>query len=174
MVQNTSIHTRLFAAAYLLNSDNILLMKRADTHKLFPSVWAPVGGHIEAHELNRPEVACLREVAEETGISAAEIKDLTLKYITIRIKGSEIRQQYLYFGCITRTVFSPCPEGELHLVPIANLLDRPLSIVNQMTLEHYLEYGQYTSDVIVGTVSERDGLPHVTWVPLQDWGEFPV
>lgn len=171
---NNTIHTRLFAAAYLLNSDRILLMKRADTHKLFPSVWAPVGGHIEPHELNRPEAACLREVAEETGICPADINELTLKYITIRIKGNEIRQQYLYFGRITLTEFSSCPEGELHLVPIAELLNRPLSIVNRMTLEHYLEHGQHTSDVIVGTVSESEGLPHITWVPLQDWGDFPV
>lgn len=169
-----TIKTRTFAAAYLLNGDRMLMMKRAETHRLFPGVWAPVGGHIEPREINDPEAAVLREIEEETGLTPSEVSELTLKYITIRIKENELRQQYLYFGRIERCRFSSCPEGELHLIPLAEVLERTLSAVNKQTLEYHFAEGHARNEVMVGTVSNVDGLPRVTWAPLQDWGDFPL
>ncbi|EDO33399.1 predicted protein, partial [Nematostella vectensis] len=58
-------------AVVLQSSDNqVLLTRRAEHMRTFPSVWVPPGGHLESGEtLNQ---ACLRELREETGLDFAE------------------------------------------------------------------------------------------------------
>ncbi|MCU0482880.1 MAG: NUDIX domain-containing protein [Chloroflexi bacterium] len=51
----------------------VLLVRRA-AHSIFPGLWQPVTGHLEADE--RAPVAALREVAEEVGIGPAETEAL--------------------------------------------------------------------------------------------------
>jgi 8-oxo-dGTP diphosphatase len=65
---------RMLSTALLINSkDELLMMKRSLNRTLSPGLWAAVGGHLEPHELNHPRAACLREIAEETGIGHADI-----------------------------------------------------------------------------------------------------
>ena len=56
-----------------------------------------VGGHLEPFEINEPKIACLREIKEETGISAKIIKNLNLRYISVRNTGDEIRIHYIFW-----------------------------------------------------------------------------
>lgn len=58
-------------AAFLKHGNDYLLMKRAPNRIIAPEVWSGVGGKLERDELNDPQVACLREIEEETGIIAA-------------------------------------------------------------------------------------------------------
>lgn len=65
MSASSGLENQLTATGYILNSDRskILLLFH---HKL--QKWVPPGGHVEQNEL--PHECVLREVAEETGISA--------------------------------------------------------------------------------------------------------
>jgi len=168
------IRTRTFAAAYLLCQDQWLMLKRSETHILFPNVWAPIGGHVEQCEINSPLDTVLRELREEAGLLPSDVTDLKLKYITMRQKGPELRQLYLFFGHTDQRAFRTCREGEFHLIPQDKVLLRPLGAVNKLTLEYHFAEGARRADTMVGVVHVADGLPTVTWSPLQDWGEEPM
>lgn len=165
---------RTFAAAYILRGDYWLMLKRSPTHTLFPNTWAPVGGHVEVQDKCNPINTLLRELKEEADLSPSEVTDLRLKYITLRVKGQELRQLYLFFGRTARACFEHCREGEIHFVHKDQVLLRPLGAVNKLTLEYHLAEGESRTDVMVGAVHVADGLPAVTWLPLQDWGEEPM
>jgi 8-oxo-dGTP diphosphatase len=164
---------RTFAAAYILWGDFWLMLKRSPTHTLFPNTWAPVGGHVEVQDKCNPINTVWRELKEEANLSPGDVTDLKLKYITLRIKGQELRQLYLFFGQTERASFDHCREGELHLVHKSQVLLRPLGTVNKLTLEYHFAAGEAQTDVMVGVVNVAGGLPAVTWVPLQDWGADP-
>lgn len=164
---------RTFAAAYILHGDAWLMLKRSPTHPLFPNTWAPVGGHVEVQDNCSPIHAVWRELAEEANLLPSEVTNLRLKYITLRIKGQELRQLYLFFGQTRRTLFAYCREGELHLVHESQVLLRPLGAVNKLTLEYHFARGAAQTEVMVGVVHVARGLPSVAWSPLQDWGAEP-
>jgi 8-oxo-dGTP diphosphatase len=163
----------MMAAAYLFCDDDVLMMKRADTLKFFPGVWAPVGGHVQPSEINDPYSTCLREIEEETGLKPDDISGLALRFIILRMKGSEVRQQFTYFGRIKRRDVPPCGEGEFHFIPIQKAVALHMSIASTLMLQKYRETGD-DSTVLVGTVWGEPGQPQVTWAPLKDWGDRPV
>ncbi len=55
------------AAALIVESQMILLGKRASTRTFYPNVWDVFGGHIEAGE--QPDQTLVRELQEELGIT---------------------------------------------------------------------------------------------------------
>jgi 8-oxo-dGTP diphosphatase len=84
--------------AFLVNNDEVLMLKRSKNKKIAPGLWSCVGGHVEPHEYSSPESSCLREIEEETGLSRIDIENLTLRYILLRRIGDELRQHYIFFG----------------------------------------------------------------------------
>ncbi len=163
------IRLRQMAAAFLFNGDDLLLMKRADTRELAPGLWAPVGGHLEPAELNDPAAACLREIGEETGLDRAALTDFRLRYVINRLKGEEIRLQYIYFGrTLTREV-ATTREGELHWIPRELVFRRELAAVSRLLLEHYFTVGRFDGKIYVGTMAASGREPKVDWAELADW-----
>lgn len=59
---------------FVLNGEDVLLMKRASTKRIFPNRYNGVGGHIERDE--DPATSARREILEETGLA---IHDLRLR-----------------------------------------------------------------------------------------------
>lgn len=101
-------------AAFLRHGGNYLLMKRAPNRKIAPDVWSGVGGHMERGELNDPQTACLREIWEETGITAEQIRNLTLRYIIVRRYRDTIWQTYIYFGETDSELTDKTDDGKLY------------------------------------------------------------
>lgn len=166
------IKLRTTATAYLMNNDDYLLMKRAMNRKFKPGIWAGVGGHLEPHEINNPEEACLREIFEETGIGKNELENFKLKYITLRRSKNEIRIQYIYFAhSKTRNVIQT-DEGELFWINRKEIFDKDLSVTTRETLKHYTSYEDTIDDILVGTVSAQNNHPIMTWLPVQDWEDM--
>lgn len=163
------ISTRLLATAFLFNDNDLLLMQRSSQAKFLPGLWAPVGGHIEAGEFCTPQVACEREISEETGLSAQDICNLSLRYIVHRIHQGEIRVQYCYFGTTTKRDLGTTDEGELHWMPFENVSTLSVSATTRFTLEHYAKIGSQTNVIYVGSVSAPEGKPAMLWSPLSDW-----
>lgn len=137
--------------------------------KLFPGRWAPIGGHLEADEINDPKVACVREIFEETGLADSHVIDLSLRYIVHRRRDNEIRTQYVYFGSSSQEDVGDTEEGELCWVPLDRVLDLDVSATTRFTLGHYMRLGSKTDCVYVGTVDAHNGKPVISWAALRDW-----
>lgn len=61
---------------FVLNGEDVLLMKRAANRRVFPNRYNGVGGHIERDE--DPATSARREISEETGLI---VRDLRLRGI---------------------------------------------------------------------------------------------
>jgi 8-oxo-dGTP diphosphatase len=80
---------RSITAAFLRNGGKYLLIKRSNNREIAPGIWSGVGGHMEPHEINKPLLACYREIEEETGITRDKINSLELLYIIVRRSKNE-------------------------------------------------------------------------------------
>ena len=132
-------------------------------------MWAPVGGHVEASEIRTPQVACEREIFEETGLNAQDVYSLSLRYIVHRIRQNEIRIQFCYFGSTIKRELATTDEGELHWIPLDDVHNLAISATTRFTVQHYAKIGSQTSDVYVGSVHAQESNPIMTWSLLSDW-----
>jgi 8-oxo-dGTP diphosphatase len=57
---------------FVLNGDDVLLMKRAAHRRVFPNQYNGVGGHVERNE--DPETCARREIMEETGLTVTGLR----------------------------------------------------------------------------------------------------
>lgn len=90
---------RNMTAIYILHQEKMLMLYRVGSRVVEPS-WCGIGGHFEESELNDPKACVLRELEEETPIRRDMLEDLTFKYVTLRLKNGEIRQNYYYFASL--------------------------------------------------------------------------
>ncbi|MBO9610525.1 MAG: NUDIX domain-containing protein [Paenibacillaceae bacterium] len=156
------------ATAFLFRGDEVLLMRKANSRIADRPFWSGLGGHVEAVELNHPRSACLREIYEESGFAESELSELRLRYLLLRIKGDEIRQQFVYFGTTARSDFVNSEEGELHWVRRAEVLGLPMSAIVRAMLAYDFERAD-SSGIRVGTItSGKDGAPLMQWAELND------
>jgi len=160
---------RLLSTALLFNErDELLMMKRAITRTLSPGKWGAVGGHVEPYELRTPLDTCLREIFEETGIQAEQIENLRLRYILMRLFGTEIRQQFFFVGRTNANPTVETDEGELFWVPRDEVLNRDLPFVFRTLLEHYFAH-EHDERVWIGSAtSQPAGGPAIIWNPFID------
>jgi 8-oxo-dGTP diphosphatase len=166
------VKLRQMATCFLFNDNNVLMMKRNLNHIIPQEVWTCVGGHIEPSEVNNPEAACIREIYEETGIAQNEIYDLSLRYIIIRQKDREIRQQYVFFGKTHKTEIQSNEEGDLYWINESELLGLELSEIIKHLINHYYEHRELT-EVFTGTMTlNKSGKPETMWTILIDPGIF--
>ena len=103
---------------FILNDDDILLMKRASHKRIFPNRYNGVGGHIERDE--DPYSGAQREVLEETGL---QVDDLRLSAV-YNIDAGEASGIILFvFLCHSdrREIVSDTEEGTLHWVSLRDL-----------------------------------------------------
>lgn len=98
---------------FVLNGDDVLLMKRGAHRRVFPNRYNGVGGHIERDE--DPLTSARREIREETGLS---VTDLHLRAV-YNIDAGETTGIILFVFTArsqTRQV-QPNDEGTLHWIP---------------------------------------------------------
>ena len=106
---------RNMTAIYLFRGEKVLLLFRKGG-KVVDRVWTgSAGGHFEENELNDPTACVLREMKEELGLGSEQIADLTMRYVTLRDTGGEIRQNYYFFATLADEVGEDLHsnEGEL-------------------------------------------------------------
>ena len=114
------------------------------------------GGHFEESEMSSPEACVLREMREELGLSEADVEDMTLRYMTVRYMGHEIRQNYYFFGRLTGARELQSTEGDLRFFTWDGLktIDMPVSARHMM--DHYLRVGRFNEKRYAG-VTEPGG-----------------
>ena len=89
---------RNMTSIYITSADKILLLLRLGG-RVVNNVWVgSAGGHFEEFELNDAKACVLRELKEELGLTDSEIKNLSLRYVTLRRTKGEIRQNYYFFA----------------------------------------------------------------------------
>lgn len=115
---------RNMTSLYLRHGNELLLLYRIGSKIVGDSYVASAGGHFESEELNDARACALRELYEETGIKEREIDQLSLRYITLRRKDNEIRQNYYFFAELKeRREGLKSNEGRLEWFRMDELLD---------------------------------------------------
>jgi 8-oxo-dGTP diphosphatase len=129
--------------------------------------WCGIGGHFEKDELNDPKACIIRELFEETGIVENDIRAVKLKYITLRMKNNEIRQNYYYFTELLNAEIDikSCDEGTLEWVDINEVLDREMPFTAKECLKHYLDMGKDDNKLYAGIAIENG----VNFVELKEF-----
>lgn len=157
---------RPMTALYLVDGDRILLLYRIGSKIADHMYIGCAGGHFEAEEYNDARACVLRELREETGLCETDLCDLSLRYVTMRLKNGEIRENYYFFA---RADHLPenlhSAEGTLAWHHLDEIDDLPMPVSAKQVLLHYRQIGRY--DALL-----RGGMTEVTgthFVPLTEF-----
>ena len=151
------MNLRPMTAIYLTRGEKILLLYRMGSRVVGNSYTGSAGGHIEAAEFCDPRACVLRELQEETGLTEEALDGLRLRYITMRNKAGEIRQNYYYFAALKAGFEAHnSTEGRLEWHDMDALDDLPMPVTARHVVEHYLAVGRY-DDKLYGGVTTEDG-----------------
>jgi 8-oxo-dGTP diphosphatase len=114
--------------SFVLNGEDVLLMKRAAHKRIFPNRYNGVGGHIERNE--DPLTSAHREIEEETGL---KVQDIRLRAVYNIDAGDQTGIFLLVFTAFShsRDVVAN-NEGTLHWVPKNEILH--LDLVDDLPL----------------------------------------
>ena len=144
-----------------MNQGKMLLLYRVGSKVVTPS-WCSIGGHFESDELNDAKACALREAYEEAGVAESDMANLTFKYVTLRLKNNEIRQNYYFFADLRNPdlQFNNCDEGLLEWVEIREVLKREMPFTAKGVLEHYLSVGMHDNKIYAGVTTDEQVIFH--------------
>ena len=151
---------RNMAGLYLRHGNQLLLLYRIGSRVISDSYTASAGGHFEKEELNDAKACVLRELYEETGLTEKDVDNLSLRYVTVRLKNGELRQNYYFFADLIDNMKEiTSNEGNLKWFQMEELLKNPpdMPFTAQYVVKHYAEIGKDT-DVIYAGVAKEDGV----------------
>ncbi len=148
---------RPMTAIYITRGEKILLLYRIGSRVVGNSYTGSAGGHMEAEEFRSPEACVLRELQEETELTADSLDHLRLRYITMRRKDGEVRQNYYYFAELKDGAFvNDSNEGRLEWHDMNALDGLPMPVTARHVVDHYLQIGRYT-DALYGGLTTAEG-----------------
>lgn len=148
---------RPMTAIYIVRGDRILLLYRIGSRVIGNSYTGAAGGHIEPDEYRDPKACVLRELQEETGLTPDALIGLTMRYVAMRLKNGEIRQNYYFFADLRDDMDLQCStEGRLEWFAIDDLDALPMPVTARQVLQHYIREGRHTN-LLYGCVSAADG-----------------
>ena len=147
---------RQMTALYLTDGDRILLLYRIGSKIADHSYIGCAGGHFEAEDGSNACSCILRELREEMGMEPEMIKNLTLRYITMRLKNGEIRQNYYFFAQAKQL---PDPlvstEGILEWHTLDEISELPMPVSAKHVLLHYRSQGRQDTLLRGGMTGEH-------------------
>ena len=150
---------RNMASIYLRRGDELLFLYRVGSRVIDDSYTAASGGHFEPDELNDARACALREMNEELGLTEDDIANLSLRYITLRLKNGEVRHNYYFFAdLISCDKPLSSNEGNLKWFSLEalekSLPEMPFSA--GFAMKHWLEIGRYNDSLYVGVSTGTD------------------
>jgi 8-oxo-dGTP diphosphatase len=145
---------RNMTSVYLTGEKGILCLYRIGSRVANNKYIGSAGGHFEEAELNDAKACALREMQEELGLTEADVDNLKLRYITLRLKNGEIRQNYYFFGRLKTEKPLESTEGNLHWFSYeeAENLQMPASAKHMML--HYLKTGRFDDNLYAGITDD--------------------
>nr|MBQ8244689.1 NUDIX domain-containing protein [Oscillospiraceae bacterium] len=150
------IKLRNMTSLYLVREGEVLCLYRIGSRVANRKYVGAAGGHFEPEELNDPRKCVLREMEEELGLKEADVMDLTLRYITVRLVEGEIRQNYYFFARLREDRALSSTEGILRWVPFEEVAALEMPVSAKPMLLHYLQEGQFTEYLYCGVTEEKD------------------
>ena len=146
------------ASVYLRHGDKILLLYRQG-NSIVSNLWiGSAGGHFESDEVNDAKKCVLRELLEELSIAEGSLKNLSLRYVTLRYTGVELRQNYYFFADLesaNRNI--PSTEGITKWFELNELTNLPMPFTARYMIDHYMTIGQF-DDALYGCIGNEEGL----------------
>ena len=159
------IKLRNMTSLYLVNDTGILCLYRIGSRVANNKYVGSAGGHFEADELNDPTKCVLREMREELGLLESDIEGLELRYITHRLTGGEIRQNYYFFARLREERSLTSTEGKLEWVPFGKIHQLHMPVSAKHMILHYEKEGRYT-DILYAGITEKNG---TAFVPMTEF-----
>ena len=156
---------RNMTSLYLTKGDSVLCLYRIGSRVANQMYIGSAGGHFESDELNDAKKCVLREAYEELGILEEDLLDLKMRYITLRLKNGEVRQNYYFFARLREDRELTSTEGQLHWVNFEDIPALKMPSSAKHMILHYLKQGRFDDKIYAG-VSEHWG---ANFAPL---GEF--
>lgn len=151
---------RNMTSIYLYNNDEFLLLSRVGSRVVKNNAYIGTsGGHFEEDELNDARKCIIRELNEETGLTLNDIEDLKLKYVTLRLKKGEIRQNYYFFAKLkdsNTTIDSN--EGKLKWFKSDEIKNLDMPHTAKYVIEHYINNDEKNSEDIYGGIAVEEGV----------------
>ena len=143
---------RNMTSLYITDADRMLLLFRQGS-RVVNDVWVgSAGGHFEESELNDAKACVLRELEEELGLRENDIRNLALRYVTLRRIKGEIRQNYYFFAELNNGA-GACPvsnEGVCKWFEYSELPELEMPYTAKYVVEHYLKTGRKTNEIYCG------------------------
>ncbi len=158
---------RNMTSVYLTDGGGILCLYRIGSRVADHMYIGSAGGHFEPDELNDPRKCVLREMEEELDLREEDVEGLTLRYVTLRLKNGEIRQNYYFFARLPQRRELTSTEGNLRWVPYAEVPSLAMPASAKFMILHYLQEGQYTDRLYAG-ITEPGGARFVTMEEFAD------
>ena len=156
---------RNMTSLYLVEEDRVLCLYRIGSRVANHRFIGSAGGHFEEGELNDPRKCILREMEEELGLRETDLKDLALRYITHRLMGGEIRQNYYYFARLKEERILSSTEGKLQWFSFSQVPELYMPVSAKHMLLHYVQEGRFTDHLYAG-ITEESG---TRFVVMQDF-----
>ena len=139
---------------YLVDDAGILCLYRMGSRVANNKYVGSAGGHFEKDELNDAKKCVLREMEEELGLKEADVAGLRLRYITYRLTGGEIRQNYYFFGRLKERKELNSSEGKLRWVPYGEIPTLEMPVSARHMILHYVNVGRFTGELYAGITEE--------------------
>ena len=98
------------------------------------------------------------EMNEELGLREDDIRNLSLRYVTLRRTKGEIRQNYYFFAMLQDGVSDDLGsnEGELKWFPLNKLNELEMPYTARYVMDHYCSIGQYSDKIYTGVANENE------------------
>ena len=150
---------RNMSSIYLYNDENkVLLLYRIGSRVIEDSYIGTAGGHFEKDELNDAKKCILRELYEETGLTEKDIEKPDLKYVTLRYKKGEIRQNYYFFAkLLNNKKVIKSNEGELNWFDYDEIKKLNMPHTAKYVIQHYITEGRMNNK-LYGGIAVPEGI----------------
>ena len=148
------IKLRNMTSVYLVEKEGILCLYRIGSRVANRKIVGAAGGHFEPEELNDPKRCVLRELSEELGLRESDLEGLSLRYVTHRLMGQEIRQNYYFFARLKDAREITSTEGSLRHVRWEEIGNQDMPVSAKHMLLHYAAEGRFTDHIYAGITEE--------------------